>query len=292
MGDLGYGVVLGVPRSGTTFLMRFLDAMPETEAVAGNLLPTVVPHLMNQELSPAVRDALLGAFPRSLRDYLESGAFNSRSAALRKWAAARHDLGGALAGRRQVARIVYKEPFLAFAPGYAYEALPAARIVYIVRDGRDVADSLVRSYDVLTDEKLADLGSTESPLGRRHGAIYVPWWVEQGREDEFAAATPYVRALWMWAAMAGRCRGFFSDAGVRASRRIFELKYEDLVSDPAEWGRRVAEHLGGGMTARMRKEAGEAHSRSIGVHRRRDAAELAAGTRVAGDELRAHGYAD
>jgi hypothetical protein len=291
MGDLGYGVVLGAPRSGTTFLMRFLDAMPETEAVAGNLLPTVVPHLMNQDLSPDVREALLGAFPRSLRDYLESGAFNSRSAALRKWVAARHDLSGAVAGRRHIVRVVYKEPFLAFAPDYAYEALPGSRIVYIVRDGRDVADSLVRSYDVLTDRKLEGLDSTESPLGRRHGAIYVPWWVEEGREDEFAAATPYVRALWMWAAMAGRCRAFFSDDPVRASGRILELRYEDVVGDPGEWGRQVAEHLGGQMTARMRREVDEAHSRSVGVHRRRDEAELAAGARIAGDELQANGYA-
>ena len=98
-------------------------------------------------------------------------------------------------------RIVYKEPFFAFAPEYAYEALPSGRIVYIVRDGRDVADSLVRSYDVLTDEKLAGLGTTEAPLGRRHGRLYVPWWVEEGREGEFAVATPYVRAIWMWSAM-------------------------------------------------------------------------------------------
>ena len=40
-----YAIVLGAPRSGTTFLMSFLDAMPATEAVTGNLIPTVIPHV-------------------------------------------------------------------------------------------------------------------------------------------------------------------------------------------------------------------------------------------------------
>ena len=256
-----YGLVFGAPRSGTTFLMRFLDAMPATEAVSGNLLPTVVPHLVNQELSPPVRAALLGAFEKALRDYLESGLFQSRSAALRKWAAARAPLLPPLGGRRSAERLVYKEPFLAFAPAYAYEALPSAPIVYILRDGRDVADSLVRSYDVLSDAALARLDSTEAPIGRRHDGGTVPWWVDEGREREFLACCQYARALWMWAEMAGRCAAFFSREEVRASGRVLELRYERLVADPVAAGGAIAAHLGGAMTGRMRGRIGAAHAR-------------------------------
>jgi hypothetical protein len=285
-----YGIVLGAPRSGTTFLMGFLNAMPDTEAVTGNLLPTVIPHLMNQELPEMVRVALTSAFGRVLSDYLESGAFNSRSAALHKWVLAGGDLRKALAGRRSVDRLVYKEPFLAFAPQYTYEALPKARLVYLLRDGRDVADSLVRSYDVLSDDKLSHLNTTEAPIGRKRGDRYVPWWVDDGREDEFLSAPAYVRAIWMWSAMVSRCRAFFSRDAVAGEGRVLQIRYEDLIRDPVSWGGRIADHFGVPMTRRMGRQIASAHASSVGIHKRRDPKELEEATRVAGDELRQQGY--
>ena len=77
-------------------------------------------------------------------------------------------------GVRSERTLVYKEPFFALAPELPARALPTARLLHIFRDGRDVADSLVRSYDVLTDEKLATLESNEVQLGRRVGDRYVP----------------------------------------------------------------------------------------------------------------------
>jgi hypothetical protein len=285
-----YGVVLGAPRSGTTFLMSFLDAMPRTEAVTGNLLPTVIPHLINFQLPPFVHDALVGAFRRSLTDYSTSGLFNSRSSALRKWFAARDGLVRAAIGQRSVDRIIYKEPFLAFAPEYTYESLPGARLIYIVRDGRDVADSLVRTYDVLTDQKLTHMNTAEAPMGREWGGRFVPWWVEVGREDDFLSASAYVRAIWMWAVMVRRCRAFFSEDRVIDQGGVLHIRYEDMVDDPQEWGRRITEHIGGAMTRRMRHRIESAHSRSIGTYKRRTTQELTEAVRVAGVELRAHGY--
>jgi hypothetical protein len=270
--------------------MYVLDAMPETECVSGNLIPTAIPHILNRELSPEVRQALIGTLPKALSDYLESGAYNARTAALRKWAAAGGGLGRAISGKRHSDRIVYKEPFLALAPEYPYEALPEARIVVIHRDGRDVADSLVRSYDVLTDEKLTDLQTTEAPIGRRIDDRYVPWWVAEGAEREFLDATPYVRAAWLWKEMVRRCDGFFARADVVAGGRVLQLRYEELVRDPAGVGRRLAEHVDGPVTSRMRKRLTSAHTRSIGVHRQRDPVELEAAERIAGDELRRLGY--
>jgi hypothetical protein len=285
------GVILGAPRSGTTFLMSFVDAMPETEAVTGNLLPIVVPHLWRQELTPVVRDALLGAFPKSLDDYLESGMFNSRSAAIRKWMAARGDLPAALRGHRRVERIVYKEPFLAFAPDYVYEALPEARIVYLLRDGRDVADSLVRSYEALTDRRLGTLQTTEAPIGRKIGDRYVPWWVADGEEAAFLDASPYVRSLWMWREMVQRCRAFAEREDVVRDGRFLQVRYEELVAEPRRLGGLIAAHLGGTMTRRMEARIAGAHGRSVGVHRHRPAGELEAGTGLAGHMLAACGYA-
>jgi hypothetical protein len=96
---------------------------------------------------------------------------------------------------------VYKEPFLSLAPEFVFDALPDAKVIYIYRDGRDVANSLVESYDVLTDQELTHLRSTEMRLGRSYDERYVPWWVAEGRDDQFIESSPYVRASWMWAYM-------------------------------------------------------------------------------------------
>lgn len=87
-------VVLGVPRSGTTFPMHFLDALSEADCVTGHLLPIGIAHLAAQELPGDVRNVLERSFRGSLADYLTTGIYLSRSAALRKWWAASRTVGG------------------------------------------------------------------------------------------------------------------------------------------------------------------------------------------------------
>jgi hypothetical protein len=270
--------------------MGLFDTMPKTEAVSGNLLPIAIPHVMNQELAPQTRAALVAAFKRTLDDYLDSGMFNSRAAALRKWILTRDDVASLRGGQRQMDRIVYKEPFLSFAPEYVFEAIPGVRVVYIIRDGRDVADSLVRTYDVLTNARLADTNTNEALIAREHAGLMVPWWVDEGRDEEFLSLPPYARAAWMWAWMVRRCREFFADDPRCDHDRLLQVRYEELVQEPVAWGERIAEHFGTTMSKRMRQAAKSAHARSVGVHRRRDDREIAEATRVAAGELQAHGY--
>jgi hypothetical protein len=281
-------VVLGAPRSGTTFLMSFLDALPEAECVSGNLLPVGVAQLAARQLPDEVREALQRSFRCALTDYLASAAYLSRAAAVRKWWASSRrprELPRAARGQRTESLLVYKEPFLAFAPELAYEALPAARMIYIFRDGRDVADSLVRSYDVLSDRKLTHLESNEAIHGRRIGDRYVPWWVAEGEEEAFLDATPYVRAIWMWREMVRRCREFLERPDVVVSGRVLQVRYEDLVRDPLGQGAAIAGHLDRRLTPRMRRRLQNAHARSVGNYSRREEGELRAAERIAGAEL-------
>lgn len=288
-----YCLVLGCPRSGTTFLMTALNALAHSECVSGLLVPVSVPHLVNYALPAYVYNALAFELEASLQNYLDSGIPYSRLMALRKWlkgCMSSQELFHTLQRKRVVERIIYKEPFLSFAPEFTYRALPDCRILHLYRDGRDCADSLVRTYDVLTDEKLMALNTPEMPLGRKYDERYVPWWVEEGREAEFLGSTPYVRAIWMWKEMVRRCHNFFSQPEIVATGRVLLVKYEDLVSDSFKYGEIIAEHFGSQMNKRLQKKFNKAHNLSIGIHKRRNPQEIEDAENVAKAELELYGY--
>lgn len=290
-----YGIVLGCPRSGTKYLMSVLGTIPDFECVSGTLLPVAVPHAVNHDPAPDIYDALATGFERALDMYLHSGRYHSRAAALQKWTRAPSGLGAlwkALRGKRPLPeRLIYKEPFLGFAPQFVLDALPPdTPIVHAVRDGRDCARSLVENYDVLTDEKLAHLRSAEVCMGRRQDHRYVPWWVGEGHEKTFLGSSPYVRATWMWKEIVRRCHGCFSSLEAPDRDRVMRVRYEDFVRAPAEQGAALLDHFGAAPTAATRRRLEQAHTRSIGTHRQQPSRDVRAAERVAGDELALYNY--
>jgi hypothetical protein len=273
--------------------MNVLDALPEAECVSGNLFPIALAHLAAQsppdETLAVIERSMRGAF----RDYADSAVYRSRLAALRKWWVASRrpgELRPALRGGRDERVLVYKEPFLSFAPELPFEAMPDCRMIYLVRDGRDVADSMVRKYDILSDRSLATLDSNESVLGRRRGELYVPWWVEPGKEDTFLGADQFVRAIWMWSELNARCERFLERPDVRESGRVLEVRYEQLMAEPVSQGEALIEHLGMRMGARARARLEEGHLRSHGIHRSRNPASIRLAEEIAGPQLRRLGY--
>ena len=289
---LQYIVVLGCPRSGTSFLGDALRTLPNAECLFGHHLPVSIPHLVEQSVSPEVHHALGVGFHHSLETHTGT-VTNSRVAALHRWMTGRASIADpwrAFRRRRVVERVVYKEPFLAFDPRFAFDALPGSKLVFMLRDGRDCAQSLVATYDVLTDEKLETLSTAEAPLGRLYDHRYVPWWVERGRDREFLASVPFVRAIWMWKEIVRRSHAFIHDAAVAASGRVLEVRYEHLGSDTASVGESVAEHLGVKLDARLRRHFQGAHKRSIASYSKRDPGEVREAERVARTELELCGY--
>ena len=275
--ELRLVLVLGCPRSGTTFLLRCLSRLPRTRAYAGILIPDRLCHVVGAAADGDPRvDDILHAFRAVLWKTFVSGvtsrAYHARGALADPGSAA--TAFAVLTGRREVdlARhaLVYKEPFMAFAAERLAAHFVGARIVHLVRDGRDCADSLDRTYRAaLSDDVLrADGGlwrqmGSELGVARRRGASVVPWWVAEGREDEFLAAPRIERYLWMWAECVKRARR----AGAVAPGRYLELRYEGLCRDPASAARSIEAFLGVERSRRFRRAIGNARTTSVGIAR-------------------------
>jgi hypothetical protein len=292
MNKFNYNIILGCPRSGTTFLLAALEAFPQSEALSGDHLPVTIPHIVNNGISEEVTRALEFGFEHSLLNYLDR-VTNSKFHLLHKRYKASittSELIAGLQGKRLVKSILYKEPFLAFAPEFSYNSLPGCKIVHIIRDGRDCANSMVKSYDTLTNERLKDLRTAEVPIGRKFKDIYIPWWIAEGKDQEFYISSAYVRSIWMWKEMVRRCYDFFEKKEVKESGRVMVLRYEDLMTDPLHWGGKVIEHFGGTMTAQLKNKFLHANLESFGKYKRRDKDEIKKAEEIAGEELKLYNY--
>ena len=213
--------VVGCPRSGTTLLQRMLDAHPLL-AVANDT------HFIARAVSAVAPD---------WRD--EPGALEAADARLREWSRAyrrfpRLGLDDAAVERAAVPRDGYArfvgrlydelaalraKPFAGEkTPDYVsqlpllHTLFPEARFIHIVRDGRDVALSLL---EWATPTK----GPGRIPLWSRDPmAVCALWWqrgVEAGRRD----------------------------GAELGAERYLEVRYEDLVASPERGLREIANFL-------------------------------------------------
>jgi hypothetical protein len=287
--------VVGCPRSGTTFLEDCLGGVRRIEGFQGVLVSPRLMHLIahrasiGEDVEPLLlmmRDVFWQSFWRRV-------FFGSER------------VGEIVTRRKPILNLFrrpsidgvsfcYKEPFLCFAIEQVARHFPNAKFLHIVRDGRDCADSLQRTYadalsdDVLTDERLATNKNSEIGIFRQWQNYYLPWWIPAGRESEFVGRSTYGRCVWMWKEMVARATGCGRTLG---SPRYLELSYKDLVTAPTEHARRIIEFLGIGDMPCLVRRMRQARITSVGINKRRQPqARIDEANQIAGDFFRQFGY--
>ena len=237
--------VVGSPRSGTTFLGGGIGSLPG--------------FLDAGELNP-----LKASVPELARLPSEIAA-----ARIRRMVEIVRRVG--LVGER---RLVEHTPESAFLVPALRIAFPSALIVHLIRDGRDVARSLLDRGWLARDSASRD--DARLKLG-----AHARFWVEPGREHEFESASEARRAAWVW-------RTYVEAA--RASGQVHELRYERLVTEP----RAVAAELAGLLRVApdaMARALEGADPSSVGLFRERLTSEQLADVQAeAGGLLRELGY--
>ncbi len=178
--------VVGSPRSGTTFTGRALGSLPGFVDL--------------DEVQPwkAAIPALIGRPEREV------------APALRRVLQRVRTLGLATGLRG-----VEQTPETSFVLAAALRAYPEAVAVHVVRDGRDVATSLLERGWLSAERAGAD--DARLPFG-----AHARFWVEPGREEEFAHVSDATRAAWAW-------RRYVTAADAVPERTV-RLRYEDLVT--------------------------------------------------------------
>jgi hypothetical protein len=238
--------VIGSPRSGTTFLAGAIGSLPGFVDL-GEVAPlkAAVPELA--ELEPH-------AAARRMRRILGM--------------ARRVGLVGTV-------RAVEQTPELAHVVGIIPLAYPEARIVHIVRDGRDVACSLLdKPWLRPTQAKTDDAGIA-------YGA-YARFWVEPERRREFEEVSDARRAAWAWRR--------YVTAALSAQALLHEVRYEQLAADPVTLATGLAAHLDVAQDE-LATALSRAHSTSVGRYRDDlDETQLADVLAEAGELLRELGY--
>jgi hypothetical protein len=211
--------VVGSPRSGTTFVGVALGSQPGfVDLGEVPTLKAAVPRLV---LLPVDQQA------RAIRRIVQG----VRTLALT------HGLRG-----------VEQNPETSFVLPGALRAYPAAQVVHVIRDGRDVVCSLIERGWLRPDREGAD------DANQAYGA-HARFWVEPERRDEFALASEATRAAWVWRRYVTAARS--------AAERTIELRYESLTADPAGEAERVAHALDAD-PGQLRAAFDRVHADSVG----------------------------
>ncbi|HVM59367.1 MAG TPA: sulfotransferase [Verrucomicrobiae bacterium] len=148
---------------------------------------------------------------------------------------------------------------------YVVKAFPRAKLLHLVRDGRDLA---FKTH--LTDNPRKKLGRA---VLAECGAMDLP---------------RHLQAASSWAYQVDRFDAFRREL---ADSQVFDVRFEDLCVAPVEWTEKLCGFLGLPMTERCRQYlTSEINPRNVGQYRNESAALVREVEQRTGGTLKRHGY--
>lgn len=286
--------ILGCPRSGTTFLSSCIGAIPDIREFVGALAPPRIMHLIGSSHSAAFREDFLAC----VRDIFWQSFWRGeyfRTERLSLLVSGKIGLFEFLKTPSLEGKLFcYKEPFLCFAAEHFAAHFPNSKFIHIIRDGRDNADSMIRTYgdalsdEVLTSDKLSFNKVSEIGFWRRQDDFNFPWWLPVQEEEAFRAMSKYGRYVRLWKEMTSRCCALGETLG---EERYLEIRYENFVSDPIPHGDRVRQFIRKADSKQFRRRLKKAFTRSTNISKaNQPQAQLKESEAIAGDLLARLGY--
>jgi hypothetical protein len=221
--------IVGCPRSGTTLLGRMVDAHPAVAVIhEGRFVPAFFEHRRgiteNGLVTPELVEELLAHRPFKNvsvdREELERLLGAGDRVTYSDFVSRIFDLHGRAHGKRLVGD---KTPHYVRSLPTMHALWPAAKIVHLIRDGRDVSRS------VLGWSKVTERGGSVA----RFAAF---------QQDRVAT----VACWWEWLVRLGR-----EDGAALGPKLYHELRYESLVAEPAAECQRLCDFLGVSYDDRM-----------------------------------------
>jgi hypothetical protein len=262
--ELGFSVVIltGACRSGKTSLGQLLATLEHTDHVEEPWLPLTLPSLVQTELvDREVARALLRAAVHELQNHtvLLRGANLRPSDDSSVWQTkSAEEIFDRLHGLRTRADVraynAEHRPVLVLnlaetqaSARFFVEALPEARVIHVVRDGREVAHEMMKKSWYSSAELARPLNNQ---VYRRYvpagGAapVYLPWWLPEDRSEAFLAGSPWARAVmyWTWVMTSGA-----DELDALAAERpdaLLQVRYDELLARPLDIAGDLAERLG------------------------------------------------
>lgn len=202
--------VIGAPRSGTTFLGASLAVLPELVYFFEPVMTKAAVHHVFLKDWPEWKSAL---FYRSVYSWLMRISHKTDSV------------------------FCEKTPGNCFIVSFLYRTFPGARFIHIVRDGRDSALSLAKKGWYANEAKGKFLRDPD-------GYLFGPekrFWVEVERIAEYESTSNLHRCIWLW-----RRYVEYALLGLNEvpSQQMYQLRYEDLLSDTDRCGTEILNHIG------------------------------------------------
>lgn len=266
--EIGPVIVVGCPRSGTTYLMEALARLKGVVAFNGRPLSDRFFHMLGwEQIQQRAKKELLWGMRHSLWRALlerEKSIFMRLQAVWRGRCTLWEEM------HRKTDVVVFKDPLAAFSVNELGAHFSKATFVHIVRDGLDAADSMRRSYPaalsnaVLRDEHLTRQKGTEIGGFRRRAGWCIPWWVTEKDTQRFVQAPPFVRAVMLWRAIVATVH-----SSSIIDERVYEVRYERLCRSPREVGRELATFVGQDPGRHYWGWLKKSHTESIGIAERR-----------------------